>query len=464
MSSRQSAIRVENLGKCYQVYANPKDRLRQAIMPRLRAFGGFEARQYYREFWALRGVSLEVAEGETVGIIGRNGSGKSTLLQMICGTLDPTEGTVETQGRVAALLELGAGFNPEFTGRENVFMNASVLGLQDEEIADRFDDIATFADIGEFIDQPVKHYSSGMYARLAFAVAISVDPRILIVDEALSVGDEPFQRKCFARIEQIKRDGGSILLVSHTASTVVSLCDRAILLHAGECLFTGPPKVAVSWYQKLMNAPDERFESISEEIRALDRQHSGLEKGAHGGARDETAAPAAPDGETEAHPGYDPSLVSKSMVVYETKGARISNPRILDLVGRRVNQLQRGERYRVCYEVTFERDVPAVRFRCLIKTLNGVELGGGTFPEMRSDGVPARAGETVHVVLEFNCNLDAGTYFLNCGLQDHFESLHRILDALVFRVESASDSHSFGIVDFGFVAEVTPATHEAVKP
>ena len=464
MSFRQPAIRVENLGKCYQVYANPKDRLRQAIMPRLRAFGGFEARQYYREFWALRGVSLEVAEGETVGIIGRNGSGKSTLLQMICGTLDPTEGTVETQGRVAALLELGAGFNPEFTGRENVFMNASVLGLEDEEIADRFDDIASFADIGEFIDQPVKHYSSGMYARLAFAVAISVDPRILIVDEALSVGDEPFQRKCFARIEQIKRDGGSILLVSHTASTVVSLCDRAILLHAGERLFTGPPKVAVSWYQKLMNAPDDRFESISEEIRALDRHHSGSEKGAHGGAGDETAATDAPAVETVAHPGYDPNLVSKSMVVYETKGARISNPRILDLGGRRVNQLQRGERYRVCYEVTFERDVPAVRFRCLIKTLNGVELGGGTFPEMRSDGVPARAGETVHVVLEFSCNLDSGTYFLNCGLQDHFESLHRILDALVFRVESGSDSHSFGIVDFGFVAEVTPATHEAVKP
>lgn len=464
MSSRQPAIRVENLGKCYQVYANPKDRLRQAIIPRLRAFGGFEARQYYREFWALRGVSLEVAEGETVGIIGRNGSGKSTLLQMICGTLDPTEGAVETQGRVAALLELGAGFNPEFTGRENVFMNASVLGLEDEEIADRFDDIAAFADIGEFIDQPVKHYSSGMYARLAFAVAISVDPRILIVDEALSVGDEPFQRKCFARIEQIKRDGGSILLVSHTASTVVSLCDRAILLHAGERLFTGPPKVAVSWYQKLMNAPDDRFESISEEIRALDRLHSCSEEGAHGGAGDETAATDAPASETEAHPGYDPSLVSRSMVVYETKGARISNPRILDLGGRRVNQLQRGERYRVCYEVAFERDVPAVRFRCLIKTLNGVELGGGTYPEMRSDGVPARAGETVHVVLEFSCNLDTGTYFLNCGLQDHFESLHRILDALVFRVESASDSHSFGIVDFGFVAEVTPATHEAVKP
>ena len=454
MSSRQPAIRVENLGKCYQVYANPKDRLRQAIMPRLRAFGGFDAHQYYREFWALRGVSLEVAEGETVGIIGRNGSGKSTLLQMICGTLDPTEGAVETQGRVAALLELGAGFNPEFTGRENVFMNASVLGLEDEEIADRFDDIAAFADIGEFIEQPVKHYSSGMYARLAFAVAISVDPKILIVDEALAVGDEPFQRKCFARIERIKRDGGTILVVSHAGSTIVSLCDRAILLHAGERLFTGQPKIAVSWYQKLMNAPDDRFESISDEIRALDRLHSGPEEGALDGLIGETAVTDAPAGETEAHPSYDPSLVSKSMVVYETKGARISNPRILDLVGRRVNQLQRGERYRVCYEVKFERDFPEVRYRCMIKTIHGVELGGGTYPKLNAECISAWAGEEAHVVLEFSCNLESGTYFLNCGVQDQFELLHRILDALVFRVESTGDSHSFGTVDFGFYGHV----------
>jgi len=464
MSSDNIAVRLEKLGKCYHIYDRPQDRLKQAIFPQLKALAGRPPRNYFREFWALRNVSLEVNRGETVGIIGRNGSGKSTLLQMICGTLAPTTGLAETRGRVAAMLELGAGFNPEFTGRENVYMNGAVLGMSRAEIDARYSEIVSFADIGDFIQQPVKHYSSGMYARLAFAVAISVDPDILIVDEALSVGDELFQRKCFARIEQIKRSGGTILLVSHTASTVVSMCDRAILLHAGERLFTGSPKLAVSWYQKLMNAPDDRFDSICEEIRTLDRLHLDPQEGAHDAAGVDTAATDEPSSEADAHPGYDPSLVSKSMVVYETKGARISNTNILDTDGRHVNQLQRGERYRVCYEVTFERDVPAVRFRCLIKTLNGVELGGGTFPELCSDGVPTRAGETVRVVLEFSCNLDAGTYFINCGVSDHFESLHRILDAIVFRVESERDSHSFGIVDFGFVAEVTPTTPSAIEP
>ena len=464
MSSDNIAVRLEGLSKCYHVYDRPKNRLKQAFVPKLKALAGLAVKNYFREFWALRSVSLEVKRGETVGIIGRNGSGKSTLLQIICGTLAPTTGLAATRGRVAALLELGAGFNPEFTGRENVYMNGAILGMSRAEIEARYSEIVSFADIGDFIDQPVKHYSSGMYARLAFAVAISVDPDILIVDEALSVGDELFQRKCFARIEQIKRNGGSILLVSHTASTVVSLCDRAILLHAGERLFTGSPKLAVSWYQKLMNAPEDRFEFITEEIRSLDRRHSASEDGPHDGAGVEKTDADVPTSEVEANPGYDSSLVSKSMVVYETKGARISNPRILDLGGYHVNQLHRGERYRVCYEVTFERDVPAVRFRCLIKTLNGVELGGGTFPGMRSDGVSIRAGETVNVVLEFSCNLDAGTYFINCGLSDHFESLHRILDAIVFRVESASDSHSFGIVDFGFVGEVATVTLGGIEP
>ena len=239
------AIRVNNLSKCYHIYDRPQDRLKQLVVPKLRSLVGRNPNRYYREFWALNDVSFEVGRGETIGIIGRNGSGKSTLLQMICGTLDPTAGLVETRGRVAALLELGAGFNPEFTGRENVYMNATVLGLTQEEISTRFDSIASFADIGEFIEQPVKHYSSGMYARLAFAVAINVDPDILVVDEALAVGDEPFQRKCFSRIEKIRNDGGTILFVSHSGSTVINLCDRAILLHRGERLYTGTPKRAV---------------------------------------------------------------------------------------------------------------------------------------------------------------------------------------------------------------------------
>lgn len=261
------AIRVQNLGKCYQIYGAPRDRLKQFLLPRFQRAIGKQPIQYYREFWALKDVSFEIKKGETVGIIGRNGSGKSTLLQIICGTLSPTSGSVQTNGRIAALLELGSGFNPEFTGRENVYMNAAVLGLSKEEVDKRFDDIAAFADIGQFIEQPVKTYSSGMVVRLAFAVAINVDPEILIVDEALSVGDELFQRKCFSRIEAIKNNGATILFVSHSGSTIVELCDRAVLMDSGEKLAVGVPKQIVGRYQKLLYAPADRRESIREQIQ-----------------------------------------------------------------------------------------------------------------------------------------------------------------------------------------------------
>lgn len=233
------AIRVENLSKCYRLYDRPEDRLKQTIYPRLRRLMGMEPKNYAREFWALRDVSFEVKKGETVGIIGRNGSGKSTLLQLICGTLTPTCGTVETSGRVAALLELGAGFNPEFTGRENVYMNGALLGLSRQEIDARFDHIAAFADIGHFIDQPVKTYSSGMYVRLAFAVAVSVQPDLLIVDEALAVGDMAFQAKCMARIQKIMQTGTTVLFVSHDVGAIKALCHMCLYLEAGRVISYG---------------------------------------------------------------------------------------------------------------------------------------------------------------------------------------------------------------------------------
>lgn len=248
MSSDNFSVRVESLGKCYQIYDRPQDRLRQAIVPRLQAITGRTPGRYYRDFWALRDVSFEVGRGETIGIIGRNGSGKSTLLQVICGTLAPTTGRVQTRGRVAALLELGAGFNPDFTGRENVYMNGTVLGLSQAEIDTRFDDIAAFADIGDFIEQPVKHYSSGMYARLAFAVAISVDPDILVVDEALAVGDAKFQKKCFRRLDEIKSNGATILFVSHSTEQIRSFCDHGLVLDKGEPIFWGDARQATVKY------------------------------------------------------------------------------------------------------------------------------------------------------------------------------------------------------------------------
>lgn len=235
------AIKVENLSKCYQIYDQPQDRLKQSIMPRIRRILGRAPVNYFREFWALRDVSFEIKKGETVGIIGRNGSGKSTLLQLICGTLNPTGGRIQTQGRIAALLELGSGFNPEFTGRENVHMNAALLGLSKEETVARFDDIIAFADIGNFIEQPVKTYSSGMMVRLAFAVIAHVDADILVIDEALAVGDAFFRQKCMRFLRRFMKTG-TVLFVSHDTGSVRSLCTHAIWIEKGRMLQQGSPK------------------------------------------------------------------------------------------------------------------------------------------------------------------------------------------------------------------------------
>lgn len=253
MSFDNIAIRVQGVNKRYEVYSSPVARLKQFILPRLqgRDTSG-ERKAYFDEFWALRDISFDIKKGETIGIIGRNGSGKSTLLQMICGTLTPTNGLIETRGRVAALLELGSGFNPEFTGRENVYLNAAILGLTSEEISSRFSDIESFAGIGHFIDHPVKTYSSGMVARLAFSVAVQVDPDILVVDEALSVGDMAFQEKSFTRMKKIRDAGTSILFVSHSTSAVRNFCDRAIWLDRGIVRAIGERHAVCDAYQAEM--------------------------------------------------------------------------------------------------------------------------------------------------------------------------------------------------------------------
>ena len=246
------AIRVSGLSKCFQLYDSPGHLLKQLLVGRMARLVGRTPPQYFREFWALKGLDFTVRRGETVGIVGRNGAGKSTLLQILCGTLTPTDGHVEIRGRVAALLELGAGFNPEFSGRENVYLNGAILGVSREEIARRFADIEAFADIGEFIDRPVKSYSSGMYVRLAFAVSACIDPDVLIVDEALAVGDAKFQAKCFRRFEELVSRGTTILLVTHSTEQITRHCDRAILLEGGVVHQEGPPRDVANTYLDLL--------------------------------------------------------------------------------------------------------------------------------------------------------------------------------------------------------------------
>ncbi len=267
MSSNEIAIEVKGLSKCYQIYDRPRDRLKQFFAPKLQRAVRRESRRYFREFWALRDVSFSINKGETVGIIGRNGAGKSTLLQMICGTLTPTAGEIQVNGRIAALLELGAGFNPEFTGRDNVYLNGSVLGFSREQIDARFQEIIDFADIGEFIDQPVKTYSSGMYVRLAFAVQACVDPEILIVDEALAVGDIGFQYKCYKRMEALRAKGVTIIMVTHSTGSILEYADRCLVMNDGQLVGdTHDVLAAVLAYEKGMlltqAAPKEKRQHV----------------------------------------------------------------------------------------------------------------------------------------------------------------------------------------------------------
>ena len=267
MSSNEVAIRVQNLSKCYEIYAAPRDRLKQFVLPPLQRLAGRPSKQYFREFWALKDVSFEIKKGETVGIIGRNGSGKSTLLQMICGTVYPTRGTLQTKGRIAALLELGAGFNPEFTGRENIYMNGAILGISNAHMDERLGSILSFSELGEFIDQPVKTYSSGMHARLAFSIAINVDPEILIVDEALAVGDSRFVAKCMRRIKDIQNQGATILFVSHDVGSVRTLCERSIWLDKGCMVEQGDVFPVTGRYMEFMYKDEEsEAEALHDEI------------------------------------------------------------------------------------------------------------------------------------------------------------------------------------------------------
>lgn len=251
MSSELSIV-ARNVSKTYRIYNNPEDRLKQSIIPRLQALLGRPRSHYFTEFPALSDINFDIRRGETVGIVGKNGSGKSTLLQIVCGTMTPTTGEVQTRGRIAALLELGSGFNPEFTGRENIYLNGAILGLTREHIDGYFDQIVSFADIGEFLDRPVKTYSSGMSVRLAFAVQAQIEPDILIVDEALAVGDAKFQIKCFNHLKKLKDNGTSILLVTHSTEQIVSHCNHALLLDGGRVRAMGEPRVVVNQYLDLL--------------------------------------------------------------------------------------------------------------------------------------------------------------------------------------------------------------------
>ncbi len=456
--SEEIAISVQGVSKAYRIWESPAGRLTSPIFQK--AAGLFpagssiaqslenRAAKNYRDFWALKDISFEVKKGESVGIIGRNGSGKSTILQIIAGTLQPTSGTVKVNGRVAALLELGSGFNPEFTGRENVYLNAAVLGLSKHEVDAKFDAIAAFADIGDFIDQPVKTYSSGMMVRLAFAVQIQLDPEILIVDEALAVGDEPFQRKCFNQITLMKERGVSILFVSHSAATVIELCERAVLLDRGEQLLTARPKLAVQHYHQLCYANAENFALIRGEIAKLGASQTSEQQSTSIPSRDSTPPPreSAP---RDAY--YLESMVPSSRSEMKSRGALIRNAYILTEDYKPVNVLVKGHEYWLRWHVYFSETRYRVRFGWTVKTMTGIVISGSA-THIVGDGFEViHAGQNLEISFKFRGIFNYGTYFLDLNARAELGEpevlVHSITDALMFKMQPTPHDHRNGYMD-----------------
>jgi lipopolysaccharide transport system ATP-binding protein len=437
--SSEIVIEVENVGKCYPMYSHPRDRLKQFIAPRIQRVLGQQARQYYREFWALKGISFDVRRGETLGIVGRNGSGKSTLLQIICGTLNPTFGNVRTAGRIAALLELGSGFNPEFTGRENVYMNAAILGLTKAEIDERFDDIVAFADIGEFIEHPVKTYSSGMMVRLAFAVQAQTSPDILIVDEALAVGDAKFQAKCFERLKELKNNGTSILLVTHSTEQVVTHCSRAILLENGQVLKHGEPRDVVNVYLDLLfgkrqiaqpKSPQQGA-SISADGVQIEKPPASLSH------REDIFA---------TRLGYNP---------YEYRWGD-GTAKILDYYleadgHEHPTSIEVGQRIELRFSVLFMETVVRPIFGFTVKTKEGVTVYGANSNTLGLNGLDDHStkGSSVEIRATLVCRLAPGDYFISVGIaSQQAEGVvphDRRYDAIHLQV--CPDSKFFGLTD-----------------
>jgi lipopolysaccharide transport system ATP-binding protein len=434
MSSNAIAISVKQLSKHYQIYEKPGDRLKQFLLPRMRGMLGQAKKDYFREFSSLQGIDFEVKKGETVGIIGRNGSGKSTLLQIICGTLSPSSGEVRTHGRIAALLELGSGFNPEFTGRENVYMNATILGLSKEQIDARFDDIVAFADIGEFLEHSVRTYSSGMLVRLAFAVIVHVDADILVIDEALAVGDAFFTQKCMRFLRNFMKTG-TVLFVSHDTAAVKSLCSRVIWLEKGEVQEQGSPKEVCELYlQAFYEAQQGKSSSTRMKRTAIAARESGA-------SRDQRLAfvnnsNLRNDLQIFA---FDPD--SKS---FGQGGAQITAVEFYDQDGAALTWVVGGEQVRLRIQAVAHTDMDAPIIGFTVKDSRGQALFGDNTYLSYSDYPPfCEAGSDIEAEFCFLMPiLPAGEYSVGVAIangsqQTHIQH-HWVHDAISFKSEASS--------------------------
>ena len=412
------AIEAEKISKVYRLYDRPRDRFLEAINPKKRRS---------KDHYALTDVDLKIKKGETVGIIGTNGSGKSTILKIITGVLSPTSGNITVNGRISALLELGAGFNMEYNGIENIYLNGTMMGFSRKEIDERLDSILQFADIGEYVYQPCKTYSSGMFVRLAFAVAINIDPEILIVDEALSVGDVFFQSKCYHKFEEFKEQGKTILFVSHDLSSIAKYCDRVILLNKGIKLDEGGPKEMIDAYKQVLVGQYKVTDDSEVSMDDLSRMSS------------------------EAAEAVNPDALE-----YGTGDAKIRDYYITDKNGTRTTAIIKGEEFTIHFSVDFMADIKAPIFAFTVKNIRGTEITGTNTMYEKAFLEPVKSGDTKMVTFRQRMDLQGGEYLLSFGVtgyeQDKFQVYHRLYDVL--NVTVVSDKNTVGYYDMNSQIEV----------
>jgi teichoic acid transport system ATP-binding protein len=420
------AISVEHVSKVYRLYDKPMDRLKEALK--------LTREKKYHEAHALSDVNFNIKRGECVGIIGTNGSGKSTILKIITGVLNPTEGEVKVDGRISALLELGAGFNMEYSGIENIYLNGTMNGFSKSEIDERMHDILDFADIGDYVHQPVKTYSSGMFVRLAFSVAINIDPEILIVDEALSVGDVFFQAKCYHKFEEFKKMGKTIIIVSHDLSSIAKYCDRVILLNQGIKLGEGQPKEMIDDFKRVLvgqyelpTGKSEQSLANDEDIKEAVQIKAAAQKQSH-----------------EVNPGDKPKTLE-----YGTKDANIEEIYLTDDKGIRTNSILKGSEFSIHMLVRFNIDLPAPIFAFSIKNAKGTEITGTNTMFEKAFLEPVKAGEVKAVSFTQKMSLQGGEYLVSFGVTgyegDNFQVYHRLYDAIDVMV--VSDKNTVGYYD-----------------
>ena len=413
----ETAIRVADVTKIYKLYDNPKDRLKESL--------GLTRKKCYQEHYALNHINFEVKKGETVGIIGTNGSGKSTMLKLITGVLTPSSGEIQVDGRISALLELGAGFNLEYTGIENIYLNGTMIGFSRNEIDEKMQEILDFADIGEFVHQPVKSYSSGMFVRLAFAVAININPEILIVDEALSVGDVFFQAKCYRKFEEFKQQGKTILFVSHDLGSITKYCDRAILLNKGEKIFEGTPKETVDIYKKVLVNQFEPSELETDED-----------------ANDITKFSKDKDWKKSIQ-------VNPELIEYGEKSAEIIDYALLDENGLITNTFMKGTGFSVRMKIQAHKEVKEPIFAFTIKNLQGIELTGTNTTYENVQVPPMEPGDIREVTFTQRLDLQGGEYLVSLGCTGYqdgdFQVFHRLYDVCSLTV--ISDKNTVGYYD-----------------